>query len=61
MVADGKVYIGTRRGGFYVFALSKEKGLLRPVRLVAPMSATPVAANRVLYVGTGRTLYAVAK
>lgn len=61
LVADSKVYIGTRRGGFYVFALSKEKRLLGQVRLDAPISATPVAANRVLYVGTGRTLYAVAK
>jgi len=59
LVADGKVYVGTRRGGFWTFALDREKKVLGHVQLGAPISATPVAANGVLYVGTGTTLYAV--
>jgi len=61
LVADGKVYIGSRRGGFYTFALSRTKRLLGEVHLDAPISATAVAANRVLYVATGRTLYALTR
>lgn len=59
LVADGKVYLGTRRGGFYTFALNREKKLLGQVALGSPISATAVAANGVLYVGTGTTLYAL--
>ena len=59
LVADGKVYIGTRRGGFWTFALDREKRILGQVALGSPISATPVAANGVLYVGTGTTLYAI--
>jgi outer membrane protein assembly factor BamB len=50
LVADGKVYIGTRRGGFWTFALSREKLLLGHVALGSPISATAVAANGTLYV-----------
>ncbi len=60
LVADGKVYLGTRSGSFYVFAASKEKKLLSTVELGDPISATATAANGVLYVATMRRLYAVA-
>jgi outer membrane protein assembly factor BamB len=59
MVADGKVFIGTRRGDFWIFAASKEKKVLGTVELVSPISATAVAANGVLYVTTMSHLYAV--
>lgn len=59
-IADGKVYIGTRRGDFWVFAESREKQLLSRVELGAPISATAVAANGTLYVSTGTQLLAVA-
>jgi outer membrane protein assembly factor BamB len=59
LVADGKVYVGTRRGDFWVFALSREKKLLHRIELGAPISATPVAANGVLYVGTMTQLLAL--
>jgi outer membrane protein assembly factor BamB len=59
-VADGKVYIGTRRGAFYVFATGREKKLLLETRLGAPISATAVAANGTLYVTTMSHLYALA-
>ena len=48
LVADGKVYLGTRSGSFYVFAASKEKKLLSTVELGDPISATATAANSVL-------------
>ncbi len=59
-VADGKVYIGSRSGDFWVFAAAKEKKVLFEAGLPAPVSATAVAANGVLYVATMTHLYAIA-
>lgn len=59
LVADGKVFVGTRRGDFWVFAASKEKKVLSTMDLGAPVSATATAANGVLYVATMTDLYAV--
>ena len=61
LVADGKVYLGTRSGSFYVFAAAKEKNVLSTNELVDPISATATAANGVLYVATMIYLYAVQK
>jgi outer membrane protein assembly factor BamB len=61
LVADGKVYIGTRRGDFWVLAAGREKRVLSSVRLDAPVHGTAVAANGTLYVGTMTRLYAVRK
>jgi len=61
LVADGKLYVGTRRGEFLVFAADKDKRLISSVELDSPTASTPVAANGVLYVATMRTLYAVQK
>ena len=61
LVADGKVYLGTRSGGFWVFAANREKKVLSHVELVTPISATATAANGVLYVATMTHLYAVRK
>ncbi len=61
LVADGKVYIGTQGREFWVLAAGREKKVIGSVRLDSPMSATPVAANGVLYVVTMRKLYAVRK
>jgi outer membrane protein assembly factor BamB len=58
LVADEKVYLGTRRGHFYVFAASREKRLLNTLSLGSPVSATATAANGVLYVATMNRLYA---
>ena len=58
-VADGKVYVGTRRGEFIVLDASRDKRLLSSIVLDSPVSATPVAANGTLYVTTQRRLYAV--
>lgn len=59
LVADGKVYLGTRSGTFYVFAASREKRLLCTVQLDSPVSATAAAANGVLFVATMKHLYAL--
>lgn len=59
MVADGKVYLGTRSGDFYVFAASREKQLLATIDLGNPISATVTPANGVLYIATMNRLYAV--
>ncbi len=60
-IADGKVYLGTRRGQFLVFAAEKEKKLIATVDLGSPVSATAVAANGALYVTTMNRLIAVAR
>jgi len=59
LVADGKVYAATRRGDFWVFRLAREKEILHRVQLDGPVSATPVAANGVLYVATQTRLHAI--
>jgi outer membrane protein assembly factor BamB len=61
LVADGKVYLGTRQGEFWVFAESREKKVLSREELSAPISATTTAANGVLYIATMTHLYAVQK
>jgi outer membrane protein assembly factor BamB len=59
LVADGKVYVGTRRGHFWVLAAGREKRVLSRIALGSPISATAVAGNGVLYVTTMNRLYAV--
>ena len=59
MVADGKVYIGTRRGDFWIFAADREKKVVFSGNVGAPVSATAVAANKTLYVATMTHLYAI--
>jgi outer membrane protein assembly factor BamB len=59
LVADDKVYLGTRGRAFYVFAASREKKFISEIELSAPVSATATAANGVLYVATMTHLYAV--
>jgi outer membrane protein assembly factor BamB len=61
LVADGKVYIGSRGKEFCVFAASRELQVLSTLRLDAAMASTPVAANSALYVNTLTTLYAIAE
>jgi sialidase-1 len=59
MVADGKVYIGTRRGDFWIFAADREKKILFSGNVGGPVSATAIAANNTLYVATMTHLYAL--
>lgn len=60
-VADGKVYLGTRRGQFLILAAAKEKRVLSAMELSSPISATAMAANGTLYVATMSHLYAVSR
>jgi len=59
LVADGKVYIGTRRGDFWVLAAGKELRVLSSIRLDEAVISTAVAANGTLYVGTMPRLFAL--
>ena len=61
LVADGKVYVGTRRSEFWIFAASKTKAVLASIALDSPVSGVATPANGVLYVPTMQKLYAVAK
>ncbi|MBN2316068.1 MAG: PQQ-binding-like beta-propeller repeat protein [Sedimentisphaerales bacterium] len=59
LVADGKIYVGTRRRDFWVLAASKEKKIISSIRLIDPIHGTATAANGVLYVATMKELYAL--
>jgi outer membrane protein assembly factor BamB len=59
LVADGKVYVGTKGRKFWVLAANKQKNVLASIDLDSPVIATPVAANETLYVATMERLYAV--
>lgn len=59
LVADGKVYIGTRRGNFWTLAASQEKQVLGSVRMDEPIISSVVAANGTLYVSTLYQLHAL--
>ena len=58
MVADGKVYVGTKKG-MLVLAAGKVKKVLANIHLGTPLYCTPVVANGVLYVASQRYLWAV--
>lgn len=58
LVADGKVYAGTRRGDFWILAAGREKRVLGRVKLDSDFSGM-AAAHGTLYVASHRFLYAV--
>ncbi len=57
-MADGKLYLGTKKE-FFVLAAGKELKVLSQVRLGSPAYSTPIAANGVLYIASQRYLWAV--
>jgi outer membrane protein assembly factor BamB len=59
LVADGRVYVGTRRGDFWVLGARREKQVLAQLELDSPLHGSPVAANGVLYLATMKFLYAI--
>jgi outer membrane protein assembly factor BamB len=59
LVADGKVYLGNENGLLTVLAAGREAKKLGEIDFAAPVYATPVAANGVLYVATDKHLYAL--
>jgi outer membrane protein assembly factor BamB len=58
LVADGKVYIGTRRN-LTVLAASKQKMVLGQIRLGSQVRSTPAVSDGVLYVASQQYLWAV--
>lgn len=61
LVADGRLYLGTKRQ-FYILAdAGAQPRLLSKTSLGAPVYSSPVAANGTLYVASERFLWAVAK
>lgn len=61
VIADGRVYVGTRRGDFWVFAASPDKKVLHQTHLGAPVSGTVGVANKTVYIATMTDLLAVQK
>jgi outer membrane protein assembly factor BamB len=61
LVADEKVYVGSKGRDYWVLSDSKEKEVLHSVQLDSPIHSTSVAANGVLYVGTMKRLYAISR
>jgi len=61
LVADGKVYLGTRRRDFWIMAADKEKKVLCSIKLDGPIVGSAIAANGVVYVPTMKSLYAIQK
>jgi outer membrane protein assembly factor BamB len=57
-VADGRVYIGNEDGDLRIFAAAKEKQILHEINLSAPIYASAVAANGVLYINSQTHLFA---
>jgi outer membrane protein assembly factor BamB len=61
LVADGKVFIGSRRNDFLIFEALRTKNVLADIELDSPVSSTATAANGTLFVATMFQLYAIQK
>lgn len=59
LVADKKVYAGSRGSDFWILEEGKNLKVLCSVKLDSPIHSTPVAANGVLYISTMDRLYAI--
>ena len=58
LLADGKLYLGARRGMF-VLAAGRKPAELARISLGAPAYGTPIAANGTLFVTSQKQLWAV--
>lgn len=61
LVADKKVFVGSRGSDFWILEEGKKLNVLDSTKLERPIYSTPVAANGVLYVSTMNRLYAIEK
>ena len=61
LVADGKIYVGTRRADFWILAAGRKKKILASVQMDSPIHGAATAANGVVYVATMKYLYAIAR
>lgn len=57
--AEGRLYVGTRKGDFVILAAEKELKEIFATRFPDAIHGTPTAANGVLYVPTLSRLYAI--
>ena len=58
---DGRIYLGTNAGDLYIFKAGKTYGPPKKVTIGQPVKVPVVAANGVLYINAGSTLYAIKK
>ena len=61
LVADKKVYVGTRGGDFWILREGKKIDVLDFTKFSDPIHSSPVASNGVLYISTLTRLYAIRK
>ncbi|NQU51304.1 MAG: PQQ-binding-like beta-propeller repeat protein [Bacteroidetes bacterium] len=61
LVADNKIYVGSRGSDFWILDEGKKLKVLDSKKLDSPIHSTPVAANGVLYISTMNKLYALKK
>lgn len=61
LVADNKIYVGSRGSDFWILEESKKLNVLCSVQLDSPIHSTPFASNGVIYISTMNTLYAIEK
>ena len=61
LVADKKVYVGSRGSDFWIMEEGKTLKVLDSIKLDGPTLSTPVAANGIMYVSTMNRLYAIKK
>ena len=61
LVADGKVYVGTRRGEFWILATGKEKRVLCETKLPSGVHGSVTAANGKVYIASMTRLYSLEK
>ena len=58
---DGKVYLGTNGSALYIFPAGRTKAAPKKVEIGQNLKMPVVAANGVLYINAGSTLYAIKK
>jgi len=61
LVADNKIYVGSRGGDFWILEEGKTLKVLDSIKLDSPVHSTPVASNGVMYISTMNRLYALKK
>ncbi len=61
LVADGKLYVGTRRKDLFILAADRSKKVISEIRMDSPIASTVTAANGVIYVTTMNNIYALQK
>jgi hypothetical protein len=54
LIADGKVYLAIDDSDVFIFALPREKKLIRQIEMEGQVAASPLFANGVLYLTTDK-------